>query len=347
VPPPTTLSFPLAKPACASDAGSMCHSVWNATHTDWLASAADTLLVPAIHILLIVVIAAVLRSVAHRVIRRLVRSTGQGSVPAALRPLKETVLVGRVADVAARLAERRRQRAETIGSVLRSIVSFTIFSIAFILVLGEVGIDLRPIIASAGIAGIAIGFGAQNLVKDFLAGMFMILEDQYGVGDSVDLGHASGVVEAVGLRATRLRDLNGTVWYVRNGEVLRVGNKAQGSAAVVLDIRTAADADIGIVNQAVADAVYDLAHHETLGAAVLRPPDVDEIGRSEPPGDAEPGVTVRITVQTRAGDQRRIEQELRDRLADRFDAAGISSPDLPVPDRGQPESAAGPTGSSS
>jgi hypothetical protein len=115
--------------------------------------------------------------------------------------------------------------------------------IAAIMVLGEFGVDLAPILASAGIVGIAVGFGAQNLVKDFLSGMFMLFEDQYGVGDIVDVGQASGTVETVGLRITTLRDVNGTLWYVRNGEVLRVGNKSQGFAVAVVDVPVAHGTD--------------------------------------------------------------------------------------------------------
>ena len=112
------------------------------------------------------------------------------------------------------------------------------------MVLGEFGVDLAPILASAGIVGIAVGFGAQNLVKDFLSGMFMLLEDQYGVGDIVDVGQASGTVETVGLRITTLRDVNGTLWYVRNGEILRVGNKSQGFAVAVVDVPVAHGTDV-------------------------------------------------------------------------------------------------------
>ena len=120
--------------------------------------------------------------------------------------------------------------------MLRSVVSVSIFIVAVMLVLGELGVQLAPLIASAGIAGIALGFGAQNLVKDFIAGLFMLLEDQYGVGDVVDVGEASGTVEAVGLRITTIRDARGVLWYIRNGEIVRVGNRSQGWALVVVDV---------------------------------------------------------------------------------------------------------------
>src|SRR6266542_6364311 len=134
------------------------------------------------------------------------------------------------------VSERRRQRAEALGSVMRSIASASIFVVAVMLVLGEVGVNLAPLLASAGVVGLAIGFGAQNLVKDFLAGLFMLLEDQYGVGDVIDVGDVSGAVEAIGLRITTIRDVRGVLWYIRNGEIVRVGNKSQGWAMVVVDV---------------------------------------------------------------------------------------------------------------
>src|SRR5690606_1282715 len=132
--------------------------------------------------------------------------------------------------------ERRRQRAESLGSVLRSVTSATIFAVAVVLILGERGVDLAPLSASTGLAGIALGLGAPTLVNDFLSGPSMLLEDQYGVGDVVDLGEASGTVEAVGLRITTVRDGRGVLWYIRNGEIVRVGNRSQGWALVIVDV---------------------------------------------------------------------------------------------------------------
>src|SRR5690606_33403608 len=138
-----------------------------------------------------------------------------------------------VRQMAALRPERRRQRAETMGSVLRGAITVTVFTVATLLALSELDLDLAPLLAGAGIVGVALGFGAQSLVRDLLAGLFMLLEDQYGVGDSVDLGEASGVVEAVGLRVTTVRDLRGVVWYIPNGEIRRVGNRSQSPAVVV------------------------------------------------------------------------------------------------------------------
>jgi small-conductance mechanosensitive channel len=178
-----------------------------------------------VSILLILVIAFVVRWLIRRALDRVVRRASEGSVPAVLARTKAGAVLSELRPGA---ADRRRERALTMGSVLKSIASAVIMGIAAIMILAEVSVPIAPILTGAGIVGVALGFGAQNFVKDFLAGIFMILEDQLGVGDVVDTGHAIGTVEAVGLRVTRLRDDQGTIWYVRNGEVLRIGNESQG-----------------------------------------------------------------------------------------------------------------------
>ena len=195
----------------------------------------DWLIVIPIRIAITIIVAVIVRWLLHRLVDRLVRPV-RGGVPRILRPFKERIESSRLIESTGLLSERRGQRAQTIGSVIKSIISIIILSIAVMVILSELQVDLAPFIAGTSIVGVALGFGAQNIVKDFLSGMFMMLEDQYGVGDTIDFQLASGTVEAVGLRTTRLRDLNGTVWYVRNGEVLRVGNKSQGYAQVVLDV---------------------------------------------------------------------------------------------------------------
>ena len=151
------------------------------------------------------------------------------------------------------VAGRRVQRAETMGSLLKSVASIVIFTVFGITAVAQLGYPIGPLIASAGVVGVALGFGAQSLVKDFLSGIFMIFEDQYGVGDSVDVGEAGGTVEAVGLRVTRLRDVEGTVWYVRNGEIIRVGNQSQNWARTVLDIPVALNQDLRRVQDVLRD----------------------------------------------------------------------------------------------
>lgn len=175
--------------------------------------------------LLIVILALLLRWSISRAIDRIVRRAGEGSIPMVLARTKAGEML---ADLRPGSVDRRRERALTMGLVLKSISTAIVTAIAAIMILAEMGFEVAPILAGAGVVGVGLAFGAQNFVKDFLAGVFMILEDQLGVGDIVDTGHAVGKVEAVGLRVTRLRDDQGTVWYVRNGEVIRIGNESQG-----------------------------------------------------------------------------------------------------------------------
>lgn len=177
---------------------------------------------PGIRIVLAIVLALIARAVLQFMIHRIVKSVSRS--------------VRKEGDDSPLAQARLLQRTKTIASVLGNLatwgLTFTVLSIA----LTEIGVSPGAIIAGAGILGAGLGFGAQSLIKDLISGLFIVFEDQYGVGDSVDLGQASGVVESVGLRVTQVRDLEGTVWFVRNGEILRVGNQSQGWSRVVLDV---------------------------------------------------------------------------------------------------------------
>ena len=127
-------------------------------------------------------------------------------------------------------SDRSQLRANSISQLLRSIITVIVWAVATIPTLSIFGINVAPLLTSAGVIGVSLGFGAQTLVKDYLAGIFMIIEDQYSVGDLVDVGHASGTIEEVGLRVTRIKDDSGVIWYVRNGEILRVANRSQGAS---------------------------------------------------------------------------------------------------------------------
>ncbi|MFK4086567.1 mechanosensitive ion channel family protein [Kribbella sp. NPDC020789] len=162
----------------------------------------------------------VLRWLLHKAIHRFARRTGNGAVAGVLSKSK----LGQDFVENTLATQRRAQRAETIASLLSSVVTIVLSAVLVVMVLAELGFNILPVIASASIIGVALGFGAQTLVKDFLAGVFMIFEDQYGVGDLIDMEKATGTVIAVGLRITTLRGEDGTTWYVRNGEVLRIGN---------------------------------------------------------------------------------------------------------------------------
>ena len=275
-------------------------------------------------VLLIVLIALVVRSLLHRAVRRMIQTAVGGSVPVVLRPLRERAR-GTAFEPTALLSERRRQRAETLGSVLRSISSVAVGLVAGAMVLSELGLDLTPVVASAGIVGVAIGFGAQNLVKDFLAGMFMLLEDQYGVGDVVDVGAATGTVESVTLRTTRLRDVDGTVWHIRNGEIARVGNKSQGWARALLDVPLDLSTDVPVVRALALDVAAGLREDEDFRDRVIEDPEVwglESIGAD--------GLLLRIALKTAPLEQWAVERELRERLIRAFDEHGIA---IGVPQR--------------
>ena len=286
---------------------------------------AEDALHTGIRIVIIIVVAVATRFLMHRAVRRLTKRTGDGKVPVMLRPLK-----GRAKEAAVRatglLAERRRQRSETIRSVLQSVISIVIGSIAVILVLGELGINLAPIIASAGIAGVALGFGAQSLVKDYLNGISMILEDQYGVGDIVDLGEASGTIEAVGLRTTRVRDAEGVIWYVRNGEIIRVGNSSQGTATVIVDMPVAHGIDIEHAQSLMTSVLAEMANDPELADTYVQAPEVLGVQTV-----TALGMTLRAILTTIPGARYSAARIAKQRLASAFAGAGIKSPATMLP----------------
>ena len=225
---------------------------------------------------------------------------------------------------------RAAARAETLGHVLRSISALAVWTIAAMTVLGEVGINLGPLVAGAGIAGVALGFGAQSLVKDFLAGIFILVEDQYGVGDIIDVGDisgapVSGVVESVSLRSTRLRSVNGTVWHVPNGTILRVGNMSQQWARALLDVVVGYGADIDRAQQVIKRVADEVWQDPAWSGQVLEEPEVwgiEDLGAD--------GVTIRLVVKTQPAEQFNVLRELRGRIKSALDDAGV---EIPFPQR--------------
>lgn len=229
-----------------------------------------------------------------------------------------------------RRAERRTQRMATIGSVLKSIVSFAVLVWVVLQTLAIVGVNVAPFIASAGIVGVALGFGAQTLVRDFLSGLFMLFEDQYGVGDWVDLGDAEGTVEHVGLRVTSLRDLHGTLWYCRNGDIQRVGNYSQDFGVAFLEIPVSYTADVDRACAVAIETAKHAATEEPIAANIISGPELQGVNAL----DAD-FWSLRMTAVTQANAQWSTERELRRRIRNAFDEAGI---DAPYPD-GLPVSA--------
>lgn len=214
---------------------------------------------------------------------------------------------------------RAEQRMEALASVLRSLVTFAIYAVAAFMILDQLGVQLGPLLAGAGILGVALGFGSQTLVRDFLSGVFILIEDQFGVGDIVDLdGETSGVVEAVSLRTTRLRSVDGTVWHVPNGEIRRVGNQSQHWSRALLDVEVAYDTDLEHAQAVIAGVARELA---AADPDVLEEPEVwgvEALGAN--------GIVIRLVVKTRPSEQYRVSRELRVRLKAAFDREGIEIP---------------------
>lgn len=307
------------KPPCADDPGSLCAVFYEWTKSDVIARSADTIVSSAVHILIIVLLALAARFLLHRLINRLVDGATNSRLSRLVGRSSRTTPAG----------QRSIQRARTVGSVLRSITSAVVLVIGAIMVLAEFDVNLGPILASAGIVGVAVGFGAQNLVRDFLSGMFMLLEDQYGVGDIVDVGSATGTVESVGLRITTLRDVNGTVWYVRNGEILRVGNKSQGYAVAVVDVPVAHNADFAEATELAGRVARDRVAQPDLEPDILD--DVVVLGAEKVTAE---GATLRLTVKVNPGTQFAVQRALNAALSDAFEEAAVPRPGpapIPVP----------------
>jgi moderate conductance mechanosensitive channel len=295
--------------ACGPDPGIACRLTWDVTHNQtaaqlinvWLARPVTLVL----QIILVLVIAIVIRIIAIRLINKVTAHAaemGNGKTDTA------HVLAG----------ERRRQRATALGSVLGNAASVVIFSIAAVTIAGDLGLNLAPVLASAGVLGLAIGFGAQSLVRDYLSGIFMMLEDQYGVGDVIDAGAATGTVEAVSLRVTRLRDVNGVVWHVRNGTINRIGNESQGWARAVIDFPVSYDQDLPRVRETMKDTATQMWQEPRWHDVIMEEPEV--WGVESVTSDA---ITMRLVARTLPLRQWEVARELRERLKTALDSAAV------------------------
>ena len=276
-----------------------------------------------LQVVIIVVLAFALRWVTHRALDRFVGSANRRHLA---RLAKLPGVAGEVFEDAGLGSSRQKQRMETTGSILKSIATVVIMGTALLMVLDLLGIPLGPLIASAGVGGIAIAFGAQSLVKDFLSGVFMVAEDQYGVGDTVDVGTVTGTVEEVGLRITRLRDVNGIVWYVRNGEILRVGNVSQGWSMANVDVQVGYREDIAAVVGYLKEALAPLVDSEQWKGQLLEAPTVT--GYETMAGGI---VTLRVSAKCPAGKQFGVQREIRELAKAALDAHGVALAVPPAP----------------
>ena len=287
---------------CAEGA-TVCQSVFEWSDDARLAAAADVVIGTPLALVGLLVLGLLIRWVLHRLADRVVRRAEHG--------------VGS----SQKNRTRRVQRAQTVGSLLKSIITGIVAAVIGTMMLSEIGVNIAPIIASAGIIGVAVGFGAQSLVQDFLSGLFMIVEDQYGVGDVIDVGEAVGTVEAVSLRVTRLRDINGVVWYVPNGSISRVGNQSQNWSQTVLDISVSYSEDLARVRRVLEEVAHDLWEDEDFEGRVIEEPSVWGVQDLGP--DA---VAVRVVLKTAPLEQWAVAREMRERIKARFDHEGIEIP---------------------
>ena len=273
-----------------------------------------------LRIAIIIVVAIILNAVVRRIIRRFAHRVAEGATD----PDVDNKTVGKSPsntpedDIA---RTRRAQRAHTVASMLSSIATTIICVIGVMMVLTELKFDLAPVLASAGIAGVAIGFGAQTLVKDYLSGFFLVVEDQYGIGDTVDLGEAIGTVEEVGLRTTKVRGVDGTLWHVRNGEILRVGNFSQGWARAVMDIPVPYNSDRETINTVINAAVTEIRKDPQIAKAILEDPEI--WGVEALSGES---VTIRTVIKTEPNEQWAVARAFRAAVKAELDGRGMRIP---------------------
>lgn len=301
---------------CGSAPGTACRLVWDFSHSATASKLTKVYLAGpvtvALRIAFVLLLAFAIRFLVHRIIRRITERAGSGSGgngnghAHALLP--------------ERTGERRLQRSQALRTILGNMSSIVIFGIAGITILGDLGINLAPILASAGVLGVALGFGAQNLVGDFLAGVAILLEDQYGVGDVINTTQATGTVEAVGLRVTRLRDVNGVVWHIRNGSLQQVGNQSQGWARAVIDFPVPYNQDMSEIREIMTDVATTMWQQPQWHDVILEEPKVwgvQSVSSSE--------AVWRLVAMTTPPRQYEVERALREQIKVELDSRGIAT----------------------
>jgi len=317
--------------ACGERPSWVCEGIWNLTHNNVLSRASDWFITRPAAALVILGVAWVINRYLRRAVGALVTrlSTSRQLANNALQKMgvdrpEETYVVG----------TRDKSRASTLASVSRASVSWFVWTVAVLLVLGVFQINLAPLLAGAGIAGVAVAFGAQSLVRDCISGFFMLLEDQCGVGEEVDLGEAIGTVESITLRMTTVRSTDGTLWNVPNGVIQRVGNRTRSWSQGVVDITVWYEGNIDDAIAAVHEGIEVASAVPEVAEVLLQPPTVLGVERI----DAS-GTVLRVTVRTRPGKQwaamRQVRLDVRRALTDH----GIPLHPPVIPARPQPPSA--------
>jgi small-conductance mechanosensitive channel len=348
--------------SCGNDPGIACRLAWDVTHSTSAAQLVRVYLAgpvsEGLRIMFVVVLALVVRAVANRVINKITERAATTTLPvssAAIRPairrhrasapsLAEDTAALSAAAVAAVGTERHEQRARALGSIVRSGVSIVVFGIAALTILGDLGFNLTPLLLSTTVLGVALGFGAQNLIRDYLAGILMLVEDHYGVGDTINVKDATGTVEAMTLLTTRLRDVNGVVWHIRNGTIESVGNESQGWSRAVIDYPVPYEEDLARIRALMEQAASSMFSERGWRKLMLEKPEV--WGAQELSGKE---VTMRIVAKTAPMRQWEVARELRARVKAALDAAGVApaGPDTIVITAPSPNGGSAPSAASS
>jgi small-conductance mechanosensitive channel len=303
--------------ACGRDPDAICREILERTDNRTLAEVSNFVFGTPLTIVLIAIGALIVNKLVGRVIDRALRSVSHGIVRERLTSVKRRA-PGALLETATATSLRAEQRISALTSIVRSGAGFVILLLALFMMLSEVGVDVAPLLAGAGVVGVALGFGSQSLVKDFLSGIFILAEDQFGVGDVVDLdGQVSGAVEAVSLRTTRLRADDGTVWHVPNGAIVRVGNKSQHWARALMDVELAGDTDIDHAEHVIRRVARDVYQARD---DILEQPEVRGIEKRD-----DGTLVFRLLVKTLPADREAVGAELRRGLAEAFSREGIKA----------------------
>ncbi len=297
--------------ACGEDPGAACEWVWDNTHNEALAKTANWLVDKPLQILIVIVLTFVIGWFLRRFTKRGVT--------------KFVMLSGRN-PLTTEAPEALEQRANTLATVAAGTVRGLVWTIGALWVLGILGVDVRALAIGSAFVGAALGFGAQQIVKDYLAGFLMLVENQFGVGDTVTIGDQEGVVERVSIRVTDLRDGQGTLWHIANGDIRVLGNKSSEYSTAVLDVevtsKVSATRAIAVVERLADDAAKD----ERIAPLLLAPPKVVGVQALAPDH-----MTIRLTARTKPGSQWEAQRRMRVHLKDGLDAEGLYSGAGPAP----------------
>ncbi len=308
--------------ACGDTPSWFCEATWKLTHNQLLSRAVEWFVAKPLLALIILLITGLVDRWLRRLVTKVVMRVADRERLAATA--LETVGVGaphsfKVTD------PRTAKRTATLASVARAGVSCLVWTIGVLTTLGVFNFNLGPLLAGAGVAGIAVGLGGQNLVKDCIAGFFIIIEDQFGVGDEADLGLAAGTIESTTLRSTALRSGDGTLWHIPNGAIARVGNQSKLWSNAVLDVTIWYEADVDSAAAQMNEVATEVCARPEMAAVVLNPPQVLGVERL-----TADGVVLRLVVRTKPGAHIALMRALRSALKTAFESSGVAlHPPLP------------------